>query len=53
MDKIIVTIIGILSITFIYWFFLGKKDEEVEVRDKIEIIVNDKMLTCRAEILGR
>jgi len=26
-DKILVTIIGLLIIGFIYWFFLGKHDE--------------------------
>lgn len=39
MDKIIVTIVGIIAIAFTYWFFLGKKDKEVEVKDKIEILV--------------
>ena len=39
MEKIIVTIIGIIAIAFTYWFFLGKKDEAVDVKDKIDILV--------------
>ncbi|MBI2611118.1 cupredoxin domain-containing protein [Candidatus Gottesmanbacteria bacterium] len=39
MDKIIVTIFGIAAIAFTYWFFLGKKEEVVEVKDKIDILV--------------
>jgi len=40
MDKIIVTIAGILGIVFTYWFFLMKKEKEVVVRDSIDIIVD-------------
>lgn len=32
-DKIIVTIVGILGILFTYWFFLMKKDEEEDMHD--------------------
>jgi len=33
MDKIIVIITGILGIAFTYWFFLMKKEKEVEVEN--------------------
>lgn len=39
-DKVLVTIFGILSIAFTYWFFLMKKEKEVEVSDSVDIIVN-------------
>lgn len=39
LDKIIVTIVGILGIGFTYWFFLIKKEEIVEASDTIDIIV--------------
>ncbi len=39
-DKIIVSVIGILGILFTYWFFFGKKEEEVEAKDEIDIIVD-------------
>lgn len=40
MDKIIVTVNGILLIFFIYWFFFGKKEEIMEATNgKVEIIV--------------
>ncbi|MDR3519439.1 MAG: cupredoxin domain-containing protein [Candidatus Pacebacteria bacterium] len=39
-DKIIVAILGILGIGFVYWFFLGKKEKEVEVSDSVDIIVD-------------
>lgn len=29
LDKIIITIIGLVGMVFTYWFFLGKKDGEV------------------------
>ena len=38
-DKIIVSIVGFLGIVFTYWFFLMKKEQEVEVKDEIDIIV--------------
>lgn len=40
MDKIIVTIIGILGIGSIYWFFFGKKEEAMETSDTWTIIVD-------------
>lgn len=40
MDKIIVTTLGIGLIAFIYWFFFGKKDEVVAVKDSIDIVVD-------------
>lgn len=39
LDKIIVTILGIAGIAFTYWFFLMKRDEVVEVKDSVDIIV--------------
>lgn len=39
LDKIIVTILGILGIAFIYWFFLMKKSKETAVTDSVDIIV--------------
>ena len=39
-DRIFVIIFGFLGIVFIYWFFFGKKDQEVEVAsDAIDIKV--------------
>lgn len=40
MDKILVTIVGIIGIIFTYWFFLMKKEKEVEVSDEIDITVS-------------
>ncbi len=39
-DKIIVIIAGFFGIAFTYWFFLMKKDKEVEVKDIVEIKVS-------------
>lgn len=39
MDKIIVTILGVLGIAFTYWFFLIKKGKEVSVKDSVDITV--------------
>ncbi|MDO8659686.1 MAG: cupredoxin domain-containing protein [Candidatus Parcubacteria bacterium] len=39
LDKIIVTIIGIIAICFTYWFFLKKKEKEITVSGSIDIIV--------------
>lgn len=39
LDKIIVTVFGVLGIIFIYWFFLMKKGKQVEVADEVDIIV--------------
>lgn len=41
MDKIIVTIVGVLLAAFVYWFFLMKKSQAVMVSaDSIEIVVD-------------
>ncbi|MBI4065235.1 cupredoxin domain-containing protein [Candidatus Gottesmanbacteria bacterium] len=40
MDKVIVTITGILSIIGIYWFFFGKKEEAMEIQESTTIIVD-------------
>ncbi len=40
MDKIIVTILGILGIILTYWYFLGKKESQVEAKDNIDITVS-------------
>lgn len=40
MDKILVTIFGIMGVAFTFWFFLMKKDKkEVVVTDSVDIIV--------------
>ena len=39
MDKIIVTISGILGVLFTYWFFLMKRGKTVTVKDEIEITI--------------
>ncbi len=39
MDKLIVTIGGVLGMLLIYWFFLGKKDEVHAVTDEVDILV--------------
>lgn len=39
MDKIIVTILGVLGIFLTYWFFLMKKEKVVNVAGSIDIIV--------------
>lgn len=40
MEKIILTIGGLLLTAFIYWFFFGKKEVTMEVNDgKVEILV--------------
>lgn len=38
-DKIIVTIVGLLGIGFIYWYFLMKNEEEVAAVGAINVIV--------------
>ena len=41
LDKILVTIIGLSSIAFVYWFFLMRKEEAaIAVSDTVEITVN-------------
>ena len=39
LDKIIITVIGLLAIGFVYWFFLLKKEKEIKVSDSVDIIV--------------
>lgn len=39
-DKILVSLSSLFGIIFIYWFFLMKKDKEVQVVDSIDIIVD-------------
>lgn len=39
-DEIIVSVFGLLSIAFIYWFFLGKRREIVQASEEIDIIVD-------------
>lgn len=38
-DKLFVLLISILGIIFVYWFFLIKKDKEVQVKESAQIIV--------------
>lgn len=40
LDKIIVTVIDLFAIFFVYWFFLMKKENQVQVSDSVEIIVD-------------
>jgi len=40
LDKVIITLIGIVGIAFTYWFFFGKKEEIVEAKERLAIIVN-------------
>ncbi len=39
-DKLLITIIDILAIGFVYWFFLMKRDKQVQVVDSVDIIVD-------------
>ena len=39
MDKIIITVAGLLGIAFTYWFFLMKKEREIAVSGSVDIIV--------------
>lgn len=40
LDKIIVIIVSALGIGFTYWFFLSKKEKEVEASGSVDIIVD-------------
>ena len=40
MDKIIVTILGFGGIVFTFWFFLMKKEKEVNVEGEVDITVS-------------
>ena len=35
MDKIIVTISGVIGVIFVYWFFLGKSEKRTVVQEKL------------------
>jgi len=39
-DKLIVTITSVWGIGFIYWFFLLKKEKQVQVIDSVDILVD-------------
>lgn len=39
LDNILVLIAGIIGIAFTYWFFLMKKDDVIEVKNSVDIIV--------------
>lgn len=39
-DKILVGIFSLLGIAFTYWFFLMKKEKEVNVENEVDIEVN-------------
>ena len=39
-DKLIVTVIDLFAIFFVYWFFLMKKENRVQVSDSVDIIVD-------------
>ncbi len=39
MDKILVTISGLMGIVFTYWFFLMKKEKEIAVTGSVDITV--------------
>lgn len=39
MDKILVTLFGIIGVAFTYWFFLMKKEKEVAVSGSVTITV--------------
>ena len=40
LDKFIVTFVDLFAIFFVFWFFLMKKETEVEVSDSVDIIVD-------------
>lgn len=39
MDKILITLFGIIGMAFTYWFFLMKKEKEIAVSGSVDIIV--------------
>lgn len=39
-DEIVVLISGALGALFVYWFFLLKKEKQVDVADSVDIIVD-------------
>jgi plastocyanin domain-containing protein len=40
MDKLLVTLTGLASITFVYWFFLMRKETSVVVSGSVDITVD-------------
>lgn len=40
MDKILITLFGIIGMAFTYWFFLMKKEKEVAVSGSVDITVD-------------
>ena len=40
LSQIIVVVISVLGIGFIYWFFLMKKDKEIQISEGVDIIVD-------------
>lgn len=40
MDKLIVSIAGVLGIAFTYWFFLMKREKEIAVENEVDITVS-------------
>jgi plastocyanin domain-containing protein len=50
MDKIIVSIFGVIFIGFTYWFFLGKKEKEVKANGSIDILVKGGYTPARIVI---
>ena len=40
LDKIVVSILGLIGIVVTYWYFLGKKEMQIEAKDSIDITVS-------------
>ncbi|MBI5421029.1 MAG: cupredoxin domain-containing protein [Parcubacteria group bacterium] len=38
-DKIVVTMVGLSGMAFVFWFFLMKKEKEVQVSGSVDIVV--------------
>lgn len=39
-DKLITTLIGLATMAFVYWFFLMKKEQKINVSGSVDITVN-------------
>ncbi len=39
-DKILVVVLGVVGIIFTYWFFLMKKEKQVEAKNEVDITVS-------------
>lgn len=39
-DRIIVSIVGAIGVFFTYWFFLAKKEKEIQVENSVDIVVS-------------